>query len=65
MLATTSYTRGRRRVKTKVKQIRREQKESSRETKFKTIVQQYKTEYLAFRRELLEELDCKLGSKIL
>ena len=62
MLATTSYTRGRRRVKTKIKQIRNEQKESSRETEFKSIAQQYKTEYLAFRRELLAELDCKLGS---
>ena len=61
MLATNSYTRGRRRVKTRVKQIRRrEQKKSDKATEFKTIIQQYKTEYLGLRAKLLEELDCKL-----
>ena len=64
MLATNSYTRGRRRVKTRVKQIRRrELKESDTKTEFKTIIQQYKTEYLGFRAKLLEELDCKLLPK--
>ena len=61
MLAIKNYTRGRRRVKTRLKQIRRKQKESE---EFKTMIQLYKTKYLAFRCELLEQIHCKLVLKI-